>query len=283
MSNPTESLQQVRSSPAQPDVPDSCLDISFEDERQTESFTSIDIAPSAVRSSTTPSATAQDMYVNVAEAGLNEGRRTIAQNDNVAFLGEAFSLTYVLHNVLAPFLSTGPSYSMRLHYPIASSIRSSDSQAHMRTQRQREYLQKRRLYSSPGADLLQDLLQAYFDWFNPAFPILNREEFCLKVRDDKDVSLLLLNAVLMVSVSIYDNPLAQHNSSHTLDRHRERQMYFKQAKALYDEDLETNQTDLVSATFLMSFWWERADDPKDSWYWLGCATNLAQSIGMHRS
>lgn len=205
----------------------------------------------------------------------------ITQDDNVAFLGEAFSLTYVLHNVLAPFLHTGSSYNMRLHYPIATSQRDG-SQIQTRTQRQREYLQKRSLYSYPEANVMQDLLKAFFDWFNPAFPILDREDLCSKVKDDVDVSLLLLNAVLMVAVTICDHPIAQL-SSYNPDRHEKRHLYFRQAKALYDADMESNHTDLVSAIFLMSFWWAKADDTKDSWYWLGCGTSLAQSLGMHRS
>ncbi|KAJ5883281.1 uncharacterized protein N7473_010167 [Penicillium subrubescens] len=59
--------------------------------------------------------------------------------------------------------------------------------------------------------------------------------------------------------------------------------FYRRAKALYDTDNELDGVSIVQATILMSEWWGGPMEQKDTWYWLGVAATLAQSLGMHRS
>lgn len=67
------------------------------------------------------------------------------------------------------------------------------------------------------------------------------------------------------------------------DRCTARKTHYLRAKALYDADYENDRMNLVAVLLLLGFWWASYDDQKDTCYWVGCATTLAQSLGMHRS
>lgn len=52
---------------------------------------------------------------------------------------------------------------------------------------------------------------------------------------------------------------------------------------LYDFDYELDRISLVQALLLMTYWYETPDDQKDTWHWMGVATSLAHTIGLHRN
>ncbi|KAG8631350.1 hypothetical protein KVT40_000490 [Elsinoe batatas] len=176
------------------------------------------------------------------------------------------NLTYVLNDVLAPFLGNPSSYRSRLHHPIPTT----DHAGRLKVCRQKDFLTSLGNYFMPESSQLEHLLDIYLTWFHP-------QEIA-----SETFSLLLLHAVLLVAVTVCDSNLLS-TAVGTADRYKARQIFFKQAKILYDEDLEPHQTDLVAGIFLMSFWWDKSDDPKDTWHWLGVSASLAQSLGMHRS
>lgn len=247
-----------------------------------------------------PAEDAGMLYADVAEQGVahtkDPGQQpAIGMGDRVFFLGEAFSLTYVLHDVLAPFVSGGghgsssstmtttTSHRPRLHCPVPSRPEQTSLSSCGRQEQQAQCLRQRGVYFLPTAAHTRDLLRAYFDWFHPSFPVVDEETLFTAQVEDGTASLLLLNALLMVAVTTCDKTLALASSGPAIThRHQAREVYYRQAKVLYDEDLERDPTDLVAAVFLMSFWWTRPAEPKDSWHWLAVATSLAQSHGMHR-
>ncbi|KAG8674249.1 hypothetical protein FPOAC1_000213 [Fusarium poae] len=67
------------------------------------------------------------------------------------------------------------------------------------------------------------------------------------------------------------------------DRVAARKYHYLRAKTLYDVDHETDGDILAASLHLLGFWWNGPDDQKDAWFWLGCATSYAQSLGLHRS
>ncbi|KAJ4016313.1 hypothetical protein NW766_004505 [Fusarium irregulare] len=67
------------------------------------------------------------------------------------------------------------------------------------------------------------------------------------------------------------------------DRVAARKYHYLRAKTLYDVDHETDRDLLAASLHLLGFWWNGPDDQKDAWFWLGCATSYAQSLGLHRS
>ena len=116
--------------------------------------------------------------------------------------------------------------------------------------------------------------------FHPGFPVLDQNEFLQQVAAG-EASLLVLSAVLMVAVTICPEDLLQLPEG--VSRHDARSVYYHQAKSLYDADQEPDKFQTIAGVFFMCFWWGGPDDQKDSWHWLGIASSLATSLGMHRS
>lgn len=52
---------------------------------------------------------------------------------------------------------------------------------------------------------------------------------------------------------------------------------------LYDFDYEQDRVSLVQALLLLTYYYETPDDQKDTWHWMGVATSVAHTIGLHRN
>ncbi|RAH65213.1 uncharacterized protein BO66DRAFT_443203 [Aspergillus aculeatinus CBS 121060] len=76
-----------------------------------------------------------------------------------------------------------------------------------------------------------------------------------------------------------------HPAFPVVDRHEFSRLrtHYLRAKALYDADYETCSVTIVAALLLLGFYWSGPEDRKDTCYWIACATNVAQALGMHRS
>ncbi|KAF5643544.1 cutinase transcription factor 1 beta [Fusarium tjaetaba] len=222
------------------------------------------------------------LHARIAENSANNSTSTITDTNRTAFLGEAFSLSYVVHNVIGPLFSSSSTHPHRLHFPLTCH---SDGDPGPRSRVdtvtcQISHLRSQRLLYFPCRETLHLLLDCYFEAFHPAFPILDEASF-RRATDAGETSLIVLSALLMVAVSICTTDVLQQNGS--VSRYGARSIYYHQAKALYDADQEPSKVDIIVGTFLMSFWWGGPNDPKDSWHWLGITSNLATSLGMHRS
>lgn len=217
-------------------------------------------------------------YAQIAQQSLGKPEPIPHHASETVFLGEAFSLSYVLHDVLAPFLAESLHFQRRQHFPLISN-RTPPSRSDL-VSKQIQHLEGLGLWFQPSQSVLSSLLDCYFDNFHPAFPIFHRSQFIAAVAQ-REASLIVLNAVLMVAVTICDDDMLC--VSEGPGRRTLRRLYYQQAKSLYDNDLEPEKFDIIAGVFLMSFWWDGPNDQKDSWHWLGVATSLAQSVGMHRS
>jgi hypothetical protein len=221
------------------------------------------------------------LYARIAEE-IDQPQKRITNTSESVFLGEAFSLTYVVHNVLAPFLSSAPSYQPRLHFPLAAQAQGlhvAQSRRHV-VAGQVEHLRRLDLLYKPPVNVLHELLKTFFDCFHPAFPVLDQSKFLDMVASD-EASLLVLNSILLIAVTVCDEDLLSHLA--VKDRYDARRIFYRQAKALHDSDCEPDKLDNIIGVFYISFWWGEPDEQKDSWHWLGIASSLAQSMGMHRS
>ncbi|OOF94208.1 hypothetical protein ASPCADRAFT_131769 [Aspergillus carbonarius ITEM 5010] len=219
-------------------------------------------------------------YLHIADQGVRSSPAPITDEASTLFLGESFSLTYVVHDVLAPLLCKAPAFQKRLHFPIAKGFDPSDQGRHNIVQSQTCLLEKRGIFFLPSDDALQRLLQVYFRYFHPAFPVIRRSEFLQKCETNQ-MSLLVLCGVLMVATTMCSGAdLALAGFPH---RHQAREAFYQQARALYESDSDPDKINNVVAVFLLSFWWGGPNDQKDSWYWLGIAIGAAQSLGLHRS
>jgi hypothetical protein len=52
---------------------------------------------------------------------------------------------------------------------------------------------------------------------------------------------------------------------------------------LYDFDYESDRVSLVQGLLLLTYYYETPDDQKDTWHWMGVATSVAHTIGLHRN
>jgi hypothetical protein len=220
------------------------------------------------------------LYARIAEEGVNQSQKPISDPSKSVFLGEAFSLTYVVHDVLAPFLANDKprSYHRRLHYPFTSQEASSPRK-HISSQ-QYDFLQQRGIWFKPSPDTGKRLLECFFEYFHPAFPILDPNK-TLESYESDELSLLVLNSVFLIAISICDGSTLEDAGCG--GRYEARSVFYNQAKALYDADLEPDKVNNIVGVFYMSWWWSGPDSQKDTWHWMSIATSLAQSLGMHRS
>ncbi|KND87157.1 Cutinase transcription factor 1 alpha [Tolypocladium ophioglossoides CBS 100239] len=218
-------------------------------------------------------------YLHIADQSVRPTQQPINNAMSTFYAGDSFSLTYAIHDVLAPFMGDRQNYQKRLHFPIAEGFDPSDLGRENIVNAQVQLLRERNILHRLGPDALERMLSVYFSWFHPAFPLMSEAGFLRKCLRNQ-MSLLVLNALLLVAATICDNadiPLTGCSS-----RQRARKVFYRQAKALYDSDLDPDKVNNVISVFLMSFWWGGSHDEKDTWHWLGIAVNLAQSLGMHR-
>jgi hypothetical protein len=197
------------------------------------------------------------------------------------FLGESSPLTCVVDEGqrspdkgYACSIQTG-----RLHYSI--------SELHAETSEEilgqrRKSLQDRLIRESalifPSPAICEALLQAYFEWFHPLFPILDRS----RVQNDyldETISPLLLQAMLFIGVSLCSDSAL--NTTGFSNRYKAKGLFYQRAKEIYDVGWETDTMIKLQSIFLLSFWRGGPTEERDVRYWLGTATDLAQKKGMH--
>ncbi|KEF52754.1 uncharacterized protein A1O9_11171 [Exophiala aquamarina CBS 119918] len=222
-------------------------------------------------------------YAQIAERSVLANDDPIHPTGQSVFLGEAFSLTYVVHEVLAPHLSDSLHYKKRLHFPITDAATRRPRSFYVRDDtvaNQVELLKRQGLFYRPPSEALQKLLDAYFEYFHPAYPLIERARFADALQAEQQ-SHLALNALLMIAVTLCDAETLEAVGCG--DRHTARSTFFKQARILYDLDAERDKMNIIVGVFLMSFWWGGPNDQKDSWHWLGISLGLAQSLGLHRT
>ncbi|KAJ5279335.1 hypothetical protein N7478_004707 [Penicillium angulare] len=132
----------------------------------------------------------------------------------------------------------------------------------------------------PTPDVLNQLVYTFFHRIHPAYPVFDRESF-LQLYYANRASPLVLQTIALLGFTIGSDDLVR--AAGFSDRVTARKTHFLRAKALYDADYETDRMNLVAVLLLFGFWWASPEGQKDTCFWVGCASMLAQSLGMHRS
>lgn len=122
------------------------------------------------------------------------------------------------------------------------------------------------------------MLRAYFRWFHPCFPILDRVSFGNSYTG-KSASPLLLQAMLFIAAT-YCEPSQLHDWAFA-DLQEARSLYYNNAKNIYDANYEEDKIAIIQALFLMSYW--REEPQNNTRHRLAAAISLAQEHGMHRA
>lgn len=132
----------------------------------------------------------------------------------------------------------------------------------------------------PTPEILNQLVYTFFHRIHPAYPVFDREVF-LQSYNANRASPLVLQTIALLGFTIGSEDLFRAAGFN--DRATARKTHFLRAKALYDADYEADRMNLVAVLLLFGFWWAGPEDQKDTCYWVGCSSLLAQSLGMHRS
>jgi hypothetical protein len=250
--------------------------------RYKQNFTSMDhrfsdnvrnTTRSVAQSSTSPnsSAIAHDTVESSETSTVNGPESTV-------FLGESNSITTFWDpNRLAASDKRG------LQYSIPDAVSEKTATTPLETRRRAtkfETLSREGAFSFPPKDSCETLFRAYFAWFHPCFPVIERTGF-YNSYTSKTTSPLLLQAVLFIGASYCTEDILKGIG--LSGRHDTRSTFYNHAKDIYDADYETDKVTVCQALFLMSFWRAGPLLEKDTRHWLGAAISLAQTKGMHRS
>ena len=211
-------------------------------------------------------------------------RTPLHSADSTVFLGESSSISLV-HGPRTPSVSSHPSPAekTRLRYPIPDdvSVKTSATQFESKRKASRiEYLTTDGAFTYPSNETCEVLLGAYFEWFHPCFPVVDRHAF-FNSYITKTISPLLFQAMLFVGAT-HCNEKVMRDLGFASRMDARNEMY-NHVKDIYDADYETDKVTVSQALFLMSFWRAGPLLEKDTRHWLGAAISLAQTKGMHRS
>ncbi|EED20389.1 cutinase transcription factor 1 alpha, putative [Talaromyces stipitatus ATCC 10500] len=210
--------------------------------------------------------------------------RIKSELDQTIFFGESSPLTCVVeegNNPLEGGDSATPSNKIRWQYPIPEVVcrRSvSFSLFASRKARKIEQLTREGIFDFPEPAVCEMLLKAYFEWFHPCFPIVDRVEIS-KSCNDNTISPLLLQSMLFIGASLCSDEVLR--ASGFSDRYETKFHFYDRGKEIFDADCETDSLSKLQALFLLSFWRSTPGHEKDTRYWLGAAISLAQTGGLH--
>lgn len=227
----------------------------------------------------------QEPLQNYSNRYTPAARPSTAENaiHKTVFLGESSPLTCVVDEGRR---SPDKGYACgiqkgRLHYSI-SELCGSEESGEDSLGLQRKSLQERLIRESalvfPAPTTCDVLLQAYFEWFHPCFPILDRPQVQQAYKDNT-ISPLLLQGMLFIGVSLCSD-LALKTIAVT-DRYQAKGVFYQRAKEIYDVGWETDTVVKLQSLFMLSFWRGGPTEERDVRFWLGAATDLAQKKGMH--
>ena len=204
---------------------------------------------------------------------------------STVFLGEASLLSYANDSadVSAAPGDVGKA-KPRLRYTIPPNINTVESPLSVaQSERQSarlDYLKSIGVFNLPSSATCEEILSAYFTWFHPCFPVVDRAWFFGAFVSEK-VPPLLMQSMLFNGVCYCDEEVLRRAGF--VDRFDARSLFYSHAKDIYDADYETDKLVITQALFLLSFWRAGPQLEKDSRHWLGAAISLAQAQGMHRS
>ncbi|KAJ5761751.1 uncharacterized protein N7511_005133 [Penicillium nucicola] len=199
------------------------------------------------------------------------------------FLGESSPLTCVVDEGRR---SPDKGYARtiqkaRLHYSISEINSTPGSSADSLAPRRKllhDRLTREGALIFPAPAICNTLLQAYFDWLHPCFPILDRASVQQGYQDGT-LSPLLLQSMLFIGVSLCSDTALE--SAGFRDRYRAKGEFYERTKDIYDSGWETDTIIRLQSLFLLSFWRGTPTEERDVRFWLGAAIGLAQKKGMH--
>ncbi|KAM0525305.1 hypothetical protein ACHAPE_000005 [Trichoderma viride] len=181
------------------------------------------------------------------------------------------------------------SQKQRFTFPLPATPQSTSQTAKGRTDLSpgtMRYLRNEGALTLPDLQSCLPALEAYFNWFHPSWPLLDRAQIARRLANatsfsSVDISRMLLQAMLFIGATYCD--AATIRAMGFEDRYQAKTTFYTRTRMLFHADWEKDETVLIQSLFLMSFWRGAPTDVRDVRYWLGIAITLAESYGFHRS
>jgi hypothetical protein len=213
-------------------------------------------------------------------------RHEPASGGNSLFFGESNLLTFVAGPHLGGRpVNSGDIQKQRLFYPLSIEPQTQTGDnpppaAGYVALNQERYLREEGALTFPNTESCLPAVRAYFTWFHPCFPILDRADMARRI-SVMDISPLLLQALLFIGTNYCDENIAL--SMGFKDRSTAKYLFYTRAKLLFEAGWEQDNITTLQALFLMSFWRGGGTTVWDTRHWLGVVITHAQSCGLHRS
>ena len=146
-----------------------------------------------------------------------------------------------------------------------------------------EYLVHKGALMVPEPDLQLEILRAYMYSVHPFMPMLDYRSFIhavLSNRGDGRISLLLFQAVMFAGLHSLELPVLHRLGFESAKQARK--VFFNRARLLYEFDVESDSAAVLQSLILMSSWYSKRDERRDTWHWTGLAYDVARRMGLHR-
>lgn len=141
-------------------------------------------------------------------------------------------------------------------------------------------------YDLPPRKQADHLVQAYWSFFHPLFPVLNRLQFmrsydALFAGTLIDTNQRILSSILNV---IFAMSIQLQESLKSSERERLSSKYFQRAYDLLHSPIwEVGSIDLIQCLLLMSQYLQCTNKSFQTWMVVGSAVRIAQGFGLHYS
>lgn len=198
-------------------------------------------------------------------------------------MGDSNNMKYLCQEVGDPFKDAGhrklwgdnlqASLMERLSQPSISALGALRSASN-------EYLKTIGALDILDPSISEELIGIFVQQTHPFFPVFDLTVLQKPV-DERRTSPLLYNAIYCVAAIHCPHELIQQMGFDS--RYLACSTFYQRAKALHEADYDTDGISNIQACILLMNWWGAPMEQKDTWHWLGVATNLAQALGMHRT
>ncbi|KAK9718731.1 hypothetical protein K7432_005276 [Basidiobolus ranarum] len=130
----------------------------------------------------------------------------------------------------------------------------------------------------PASPVFEHLLDVYFTYINPFFPLLHKADFYGQLRQNvHSVSKLLLNSIFALSSNLSREREWLHKENARFE------VFYSRAKCLLNESYDVTSLSNVQALILLSICFRITHGGIKSWIYSGMAIRLAEDLGLHRN
>lgn len=226
------------------------------------------------RQNTAPSAAGPEISSDAWVKLMNPADKLSANQQELVYMPDTFTLAHALRRYWKrAAIAEVP--TERVHFLLSTGApRATCSQTEL------DYLTAKGCFTLPPKLVLDEMFKAYFEHFNPIYPVVDRQLFYSRYEQIQlgVISPLQIWGMLYVASTLCDFQHLQ-NAGFT-DRFEALRTFAQRGKALYACDYERDKTKIVLFEFLIG---SVSSEGEASHVWATRACGTAQSLGMHRS